>query len=225
MVQKGIGKEIELSRSENFFLWEGLFPGKSYYIKVRAKNQVGESEFSDWNDHDQSFTLSASAETPSNPIAISGTWNSVSLEARLPYSNGSQITDLEIEQREVDPFEIHRWTKCVKYNYKIPDDIRMIEYIDAAEQQNKLEEMVRDLEIEKQKAGFNPYGKEQAALSKKIDEIILNSRPPGKFTAYKYADLWSICCLFVLLSIHLFIFHMLIIRIKSWFYSRSLNSK
>jgi hypothetical protein len=34
------GKLIELPRTAVSYLWEGLFPGRSYFLKVQARNEV-----------------------------------------------------------------------------------------------------------------------------------------------------------------------------------------
>lgn len=85
-------KVIELPRSSVTYLWEGLFPGRSYYIKIQAKNDVGISGYSEWNDELNCHTITGPPEISENPRAISGTWNSITLECRLPYHNGSYIT-------------------------------------------------------------------------------------------------------------------------------------
>ena len=67
---QNLDKTIELPRSSIKYVWDGLFPGRSYYCKVLAKNTVGESEYSDLNELKDSFTQIAPPEKPSNPLGI-----------------------------------------------------------------------------------------------------------------------------------------------------------
>jgi hypothetical protein len=51
-VQKGVDKVIPLSRVTTTFLWDNLFPGQHYQLKVMALNGEGESAWSEWSDYD-----------------------------------------------------------------------------------------------------------------------------------------------------------------------------
>jgi hypothetical protein len=53
-----------------------------------ARNVVGWSQYSDWNSIDDSYTITAPPETPRNPLAISGSWNSLKLKVTIPFCNG-----------------------------------------------------------------------------------------------------------------------------------------
>ncbi len=161
-------KFIDLQRSSVSFLWEGLFPGRSYFIRVMARNVVGESEWSEWNGEDQSHTLTGAPEAPSNPLAVAGTWNSVSLETYVPFSNGAPVTAMLVEQRYIEPFQLGDWEPPSRWRYLIPRDVEVVEFVDPAAQQEQVEAMVAQLELLKASAGFNPHNKG----NKKIDEEI-----------------------------------------------------
>ena len=64
VVLQNSGRHIELPRTAVSYLWEGLFPGRKYFLKVRACNEVGYSEFSHWNSEDECHTMTDAPETP-----------------------------------------------------------------------------------------------------------------------------------------------------------------
>lgn len=85
----------DLPRSQNTFLLEFLNPGKTYRIRVRAFNEMGMSEYSEWNLTGN--TKTSKPERPANAKAIAGSWASLTLEARLPFSNGALITSMQVK--------------------------------------------------------------------------------------------------------------------------------
>lgn len=167
---KNIDKVIDLPRSSVTYTWDSLFPGKSYYMKVLAKNEVGESEYSEFNDESQSFTIVAAPEKPSNPIATDGSWHSVTYEVDIPYHNGAVVKIMEVFQRVVEPFSISEWVRVpgtsndpttFKINNK--KDVEIVKYVDLDKQQEDLEIMVRNLEILKAKSAFDMQKKHNSA--------------------------------------------------------------
>lgn len=179
-------KMIALPRSSVSYLWEGLFPGRSYFIRVQARNEVGESGFSDWNNADtDAQTVIGPPDTPGNPRAVAGTWNSITLECRLSYDNGSRITGLQLERRMVDPFNIGDWeytneigTMIGQVTYrgegicKVPGQVTMVEFVDPDLQQLELEQAVRALELSISSSGFNPYAKDKNKTLQEIEQLI-----------------------------------------------------
>jgi len=111
---KNTNKEIQVSRSETTFNWTELFPGKSYFLRVRAMNVCGWSEYSPWNDVSESYTITAPPDRPRNPLAVSGTWHSIDLEVTIPFNNGAVVTAMEIQQRFIEPFEIGDWQRVIR---------------------------------------------------------------------------------------------------------------
>lgn len=103
-------KYIDLGRSTVVFVWDGLFPGKSYHLRVRAHNSEGASDFSEPNTVDDSHTSTAPPEKPSPaPLAVAGTWNELRYEIQVPYSNGAQIESMVVQQRLITPFSVGSW--------------------------------------------------------------------------------------------------------------------
>jgi hypothetical protein len=180
-------KLISLPRSSVTYLWEGLFPGRSYFIQVQARNEVGESGFSDWNADTDAQTVIGPPDTPGNPRAVGGTWNSITLECRLSYDNGSRITGLQLERRVVDPFNIGDWehtneigTMIGQVTYrgegicKVPGQVTMVEFVDPDLQQLELEQAVRALELSISSSGFNPYAKDKNKTLQEIEQLVAN---------------------------------------------------
>jgi hypothetical protein len=189
---KNIDKLIELPRSTITYTWEGLFPGRSYFVRVLAMNKVGASAFSEYNSEEQSFTLTGPPETPNNPIAKIGNWNTTTFEVNVPYHNGSTIFAMQVEKRTVSPFEIGPWepVRCStrrfnsnlnNLNFAIGEkskDVIIVDYVDIMKQQEELEEKVKGLELLKAKLGFSKDKKTGAKLEAEIEELI-NSQVRG----------------------------------------------
>lgn len=181
---RNLNKYIDLPRSAVTYTWEGLFPGKSYFMKVLAKNEVGESDYSEYNEESQSFTTVAPPEKPTNPIAIEGNWNSVTFEVDIPYHNGAAIKTMEVFQRTITPFSISPWYRVngpgkdptifslvvVPTNKK--QDVEIVKYVDLEEQQQVLEEMVRNLEILKAKSAFDMQKKNNNNADADVEQLI-----------------------------------------------------
>jgi hypothetical protein len=169
---KNAHKHVQLPRAAVSYLWEGLFPGRSYFLKVRARNEVGESEYSEYNDAAHSQTLTGAPEPPPHPHAIAGTWESITLRTRIPYHNGATVSAMEVEQRFVDPFEIGEWVAPFMDGVRsIPDGVTVIESIDFEQQQRELEEHVAQLELLKASTGFSQGGN-TSKIDKEIEELI-----------------------------------------------------
>jgi hypothetical protein len=174
IILKNSGRHINLPRSAVTYLWDGLFPGRSYYMKVQAHNEVGSSEYSEWNLPTQSHTLTGAPEPPNNPRAVDGSWDHITLETRLSYNNGSIITSMHVEQRFIDPFQIGEWERPAegKHTLRIPQDVEVVEAVDYEQQQREMEEMVAQLEMLKSSSGFNPYGNDGHKIDKEIQDLI-----------------------------------------------------
>ncbi len=183
---KNIDKSIDLPRSTISYTWEGLFPGRSYFLRVLAANKVGLSKFSEYNSVDQSFTLTGPPETPNNPVAIFGSWNTMLFEVDIPYHNGSTVVAMQVEKRTIAPFEIGAWepVRCntkrfnsnlSNLNYEIGDkskDVEVVSFVDILKQQEEMEEKVKGLELLKAKLGFSKDKKTAGKLEAEIDELI-----------------------------------------------------
>jgi len=78
-------KSIDLPRTQTTYKLFNLRPGKSYYLRVLAKNGVGWSEYSDYNGDSDSKTRVEAPDTPENPYPIAGTFCSITLSMRLNY--------------------------------------------------------------------------------------------------------------------------------------------
>ncbi|RYH20344.1 hypothetical protein EON65_23735 [archaeon] len=103
-------KYIDLGRSTVQFTWEGLFPGKSYRLRVAAKNMVGQSDFSEPNSVEHSYTSIAPPEMPTTaPVAVEGSWNELTYEVAVPYSNGAKIDHMIVQQRLITAFSVGNW--------------------------------------------------------------------------------------------------------------------
>jgi hypothetical protein len=175
VVLKNSGRTIHLPRSAVTYLWEGLFPGRSYFIKVKAHNEVGESEFSEWNLPSQSHTMTGSPEVPPHPRAVAGSWDTITLETRLSYNNGAPITRMEIQQRFIDPFQIGEWVRTAGDSLRrITEDVEVVEAVDYEKQSEEIEQMVAQLELAKASGGFNPYSNDGHKLDKDIQALIEN---------------------------------------------------
>lgn len=184
---KNIDKYIDLPRSTTTFKWESLFPGRSYFMKVLAINEVGASDYSEFNSEEDSFTQTGVPEQPDNPIAVEGSWNSIHYEVNIPYHNGSTITAMQIEKRTVSPFDIGMWEAVVvnsrksmvnnmsNLNFSVVSnsrDVTVVNYVDILKQQEEMEEKVLELEALKAKLGFSKDKKSADKFEKDIEELI-----------------------------------------------------
>lgn len=101
---------IDVGRSTISYVWEGLFPGRSYRLRVRAVNSVGISDFSEPNRIEESYTSTAPPEPASPaPLAVMGTWNELRYEVIVPYSNGAPIDAMLVNMRLITPFSVGNW--------------------------------------------------------------------------------------------------------------------
>jgi hypothetical protein len=188
---KNIDKEIELPRTSVSYTWDGLFPGRSYFVRVLAVNVKGISEYSDFNSESESYTLTASPDIPQNPLAVSGTSTSLTFEASTPFHNGSPITFMQVEKRTVSPFDVGVWLpvlspstrqsvrsirgSLLRTNFVLGEksrDVKIVEFVDVNKQQEEMEEKVKGLEMLKAKLGFSNDRKTAARLEADIEEMI-----------------------------------------------------
>jgi hypothetical protein len=175
-------KTVDLPRSANYFNWQGLFPGKSYRFRVLAKNAIGDSEYSELNSIENSFTTTAPPEQPLNPVPVHATWNEITLETFLPFNNGSLITSMQVQQRFVEAFEKGDWTAVAIATTEnknspflmIPKDVEVLEFVDVEKQQLEIEKMVLKLEMLKKSSGFNlNKTKEKNKIDAEIENLLL----------------------------------------------------
>lgn len=171
---KNLSKTIELPRSTVTYTWDGLFPGKSYFLRVLAKNIVGESEYSAYNEENESKTMIAPPEKPMNPLAVSATWNTLSYEIYLPYHNGATITKMEIEKRLVRPFFIGEWE-----NY---DSVMSNKLNAVLQSENKFFYELKRL----QPPPSNLFGNNNSSTFDMIEKINNNNK---EFECLEYVDL------------------------------------
>jgi hypothetical protein len=193
---RNTGKHIELQRSSVSYLWEGLFPGRSYQMRVMARNVVGDSEWSDWNlDGTQSHTLTGAPETPTNPLAIDGTWSTITLETRIPFCNGAPATSMLVEQRTVEPFQLGEWVSTAKPIYRLPpaktSEVEVVEGVDPEKQQLEVEALVAQLELLKASAGFNPHNKGNKKIDDEIQSLVEKQKPAGSKIRFTVGELVS----------------------------------
>ena len=213
---KNLDKILDLPRSSITYTWEGLFPGKAYYLRVLAKNTVGFSEYSAYNEEKDAYTMIAPPERPMNPLAVAATWNSLTFEMSLPYHNGSMITQLEIERRFIRPFLIGEWESYesvmsnklnaalyqaeTKFLFSLkrllhpskdievmntpisanhPNEVEVLEYVDLQEQQEQLEQKVRELELLKNAPGsIQQKGAKHSKINQQIEQLLLQQVDP-----------------------------------------------
>ena len=185
------GKEFKLPRSQQWFELIHLLPGNSYYVRVKALNEVGPSEYSDWNSLENSHTLTAKPEKATRPVAISGTWNSIDIETRLPYNNGSPITEVSVQHRWVEAFNKGEWETPLHLSVderKLDPLITVVEHVESdAYVKMLLEEEKR--EAEERKKGYNPFKEKKAQLS--LSEKLNQVKPEGSKLRIHMSDLNS----------------------------------
>lgn len=146
-LQNANDRTVDLPRSTVSYTWGGLFPGRSYRLCVQAKNSVGSSPFSPLNSLEESYTMTAPPELPTNPLAVAGGWDSLSFEIDTPYPNGAAVTHFDVELRTVAPFLIGEWIPAGKYDIHDATKVEIVSYVDLQQQQEEMEQAVRDLEI------------------------------------------------------------------------------
>ena len=192
LLLKNTGRTVHLPRSAVTYLWEGLFPGRAYYLKVQAHNEVGESEFSEWNLPSQSQTLTAAPEPPHHPRAVAGTWNCITLQTQLPYNNGAIVTSVQIEQRFIDPFQIGDWENPAgKSIYKIPEEVEVVEAVDYEQQQIEIEAIFAQMELLRSVSG-GLHSKDTHKTEKEIEALQLLSVIYVAFL-FSFLFLWFCC--------------------------------
>eukprot|EP00606_Chrysophyceae_sp_TOSAG23-5_P001088 GSChrysophyteH2.ASY1.ANO1.1406.1 assembled CDS len=175
------GKQFKLPRSQQWMELDHLLPGKSYYLRLKSLNAVGESEWSQYNTIENSYTLTAKPEKPSRPVAVHGTWKNIVIESRIPYNNGAIIRGLVIHKRWVETFNKGEWENpihmtCNLENGEMDQNIEVTEFVAADAYIQKLLQEERE-EAEERKKGFNPFKakKEVLSLSAKLDK----AKPEG----------------------------------------------
>ena len=183
------GKEFNLPRSQQHYELDHLLPGKSYFIRVLSKNSVGQSEYSNWNTVEQSHTLTDKAEMPSRPHAKSGNWNTITLESKLPYNNGSPISGVKVVKRWVESFSKGEWEVPLSFSLKPLDpSIKIVELVDDDAFVKKL--MLEEIEESSaRKSGYNPNKKKKEKLS--IAQRLEKEKPEGSKLEIAVSDLKS----------------------------------
>jgi len=185
------GKEFLLPRSQQWFELDHLLPGNSYYIRVKSLNSVGPSEYSDWNSLENSHTLTAKAEIASRPVAVSGTWSEINVESRMPYNNGSLISEVIVQKRWVEAFNKGEWEHPL--HMSVQEDscdprVTVVEYVHPDAFVKLLLEEER-LEAEERKKGFNPFKAKKVKLS--LSEKLNAAKPEGSKLSFRIGELQS----------------------------------
>lgn len=180
------GKEHKVPRSQLHWDLESLLPGKKYFIRVSATNAIGSSAFSDWNEdsYEQAQTLTDKPERPRNPRVSLGTWQSMTLDVRLPYDNGDHLTSMIIMSRWVQPFDKGDWTS--PRSFVLPDEVQVVEWVDPDALLKHLLEQQRREEDER-KAGYNPLKKKKDSLD--IAAVLSAAKPEGSLVRVVISDL------------------------------------
>jgi hypothetical protein len=183
------GQEIDLPRNQTTHLLEYLSPGKLYFVRVKAKNKVGSSEYSDWNSPSDASTCSDRPETPLKPKPIAGTWSSISCSCVLPFANGSKITSMQVQKRVISTFFTGQWSEPPE-SFRIPQDVVVLEEVDYEEQQMRLsmEEMrcaqeAKNVEYNPLKKKSGKGGNSSSATAKKKE------KPSGSKLKFKMRNL------------------------------------
>jgi len=154
------GKIVNLDRTVHTFEIKHLQPGKHYYLRVMALNEVGESEWSDWNHINESRTLTDIPEPPHHAHAVAGGWSTITLESHLSYCNGSLISMMIVQRRVVEAFDKGEWE--FPKRFRIPEDVKIINFVDVEEQQREIQRKSMAAEWAKEKDGYNPMKKAKA---------------------------------------------------------------
>ena len=161
---KHMDRHVDLNRSAVTYTLRGLLPGKQYYVRVLAKNAVGMSPYSDYNDDENSSTSTSKPDSPEKMAAVAATWNSLTISALLPPCNGSDISHILLQYREIQPFSKGNWTRAIEY--RVPEDIVITEA--------KEEEKERDTFAE---VDQGPGGKtEEAGAPKKRVGVMMEKK-------------------------------------------------
>ena len=182
------GRVEDLPRTQNTFTVHDLQPGKSYFLRVMAINNEGESDWSSWNDVSQSKTVTDKPEMPKQPRSIWANWNSMMIEAVLSYGNGSKIFEMTVQRRTVEPFQKGEWEKPTTLRF--PEDVEIINYIDPEEQMREAQMMAMKLAQEKAMSDYNPFKKEKAHAPNVLtpEEELANLKPDGSRFRFKMLD-------------------------------------
>ena len=130
---KHMARHVDLNRGSVTYTLRHLQPGKQYYVRVLSMNAVGLSEYSDYNDDESSYTATGKPDSPESMRAIAGTWCSLTMQARLPHSNGAEISAILLQHREIEPFSKGNWTR--PNELKIPDDVFVVEPAEPDEEE------------------------------------------------------------------------------------------
>jgi hypothetical protein len=93
-----------------------LLPGQSYHLKVLAKNVVGWTDYSPYNNDFVGETATAPPDTPSNPTPYAGGWGYMKLKCIIPFGNGRPATHMYCQQRIVQSFSKGQWSKDHKFD-------------------------------------------------------------------------------------------------------------
>ena len=136
---KHMERHVDLNRSSVTYTLRGLQPGKQYYVRVLAKNAVGLSPYSEYNEDKDSYTSTSKPDTPEIMKAVAGTWNSLTIEALLPCCNGADITQIMVQMREIETFSTGSWTRAGEY--RVPEDVLIVEEKEKEEEEEEVEEV------------------------------------------------------------------------------------
>ncbi len=126
---------IDLPRWQVTYTLGRLLPGKPYYVKLLAKNVVGFTEYSDWNEAtvENSHTAIEPPEVPGAPSVVAGTCCTLTIEFDLPFPNGSPITACYTQQREIGAFHKGPWEKDLEYKLNDANQVEIVNFVEPAD--------------------------------------------------------------------------------------------
>ena len=132
---------MDVSRSQVTYEMTKLLPGRSYHLKVLAKNVVGWTDYGPYNSDIVGETATAPPDMPSNPTPYAGGWGYIKLKVRIPYGNGRQPTHLYCQKRIVQAFSKGQWSKDYPFDLKNESEI-------TYEQEGEVKEVIMEEETD-----------------------------------------------------------------------------
>jgi hypothetical protein len=128
---------IDLPRWQTSYTLGRLRPGKPYFVKILAKNVVGFTEYSDWNEATPENSCAGIdvPDPPKNVNVVAGTCISLTIEFRLPFSCGSPITGCYVQRRIIETFSKGAWGDEKAYDVNNPAEVKVIEFVEPVEEE------------------------------------------------------------------------------------------
>ena len=128
---------IDLPRWQTSYTLGRLRPGKPYFVKILAKNVVGFTEYSDWNEDTPENSCAGIdvPDAPKNVNVVAGTCISLTIEFRLPYACGSTITTCYVQRRIIETFSKGAWGEEKAYDVNNAAEVKIVEFVQAIEEE------------------------------------------------------------------------------------------